>query len=241
MYLIFTTQHLKIHPTSAETPITEHRTVPPPTSHYNAQPNSSIMPASDYTGAIGGALKFKGGSKVTKLKKRAKPKPEAEETEEAERASASRRTSDRNDAEPERPELKRNRTSGQSGELGLEKTESPSQERIKSPDPAHKEPEWRTPSKPSLDREDSRGSAHRLSPWGSKSIEGTKDLAEALKSSGWSSKTEAERKHDERRRKRLEEKMKREGVKTHKEKVEEFNKRLANLSEHHDMPRIGPG
>jgi protein FAM32A len=39
----------------------------------------------------------------------------------------------------------------------------------------------------------------------------------------------------------LEEKLMREGVKTHKERVEELNKYLSTLSEHHDMPRIGPG
>ncbi|KAF2851766.1 DUF1754-domain-containing protein [Plenodomus tracheiphilus IPT5] len=54
-------------------------------------------------------------------------------------------------------------------------------------------------------------------------------------------KTEAERRYDERRRKRLEEQMQKEGVKTHKEKVEELNKYLSGLSEHHDMPKIGPG
>ncbi|KAL8762458.1 MAG: hypothetical protein Q9184_001541 [Pyrenodesmia sp. 2 TL-2023] len=60
-------------------------------------------------------------------------------------------------------------------------------------------------------------------------------------------KTEAELRHEERRRKRayiriqLEERLKREGTKTHKERVEEFNHYLSNLSEHHDMPRIGPG
>lgn len=64
-------------------------------------------------------------------------------------------------------------------------------------------------------------------------------------------KTEAERKHEEMRRKRvsirleshderltqsqLEERLKREGTKTHKERVEEFNKYLSTLSEHHDM------
>lgn len=31
------------------------------------------------------------------------------------------------------------------------------------------------------------------------------------------------------------ERVKREGVKTHKERVEELNKYLSNLSEHHDM------
>jgi protein FAM32A len=63
----------------------------------------------------------------------------------------------------------------------------------------------------------------------------------SLKEAGGRKKTEAEKRHDEYRRKRLEEKLKREGVKTHKEKVEELNKYLSGLSEHHDMPKIGPG
>ncbi|EAW07488.1 DUF1754 domain-containing protein [Aspergillus clavatus NRRL 1] len=54
-------------------------------------------------------------------------------------------------------------------------------------------------------------------------------------------KTEAERKYEEARKKRLLERLKREGVKTHKERVEELNKYLSRLSEHHDMPKIGPG
>ncbi len=48
-------------------------------------------------------------------------------------------------------------------------------------------------------------------------------------------KTEAERKHEERRRKRLDERLRREGIKTHKERVQELNRYLSNLSEHHDM------
>jgi protein FAM32A len=68
------------------------------------------------------------------------------------------------------------------------------------------------------------------------------DTAEqSLKEAGGRKKTEAEKRHDEMRRKRLEERLKREGVKTHKEKVEELNKYLSGLSEHHDMPKIGPG
>lgn len=62
-----------------------------------------------------------------------------------------------------------------------------------------------------------------------------------MKEAGGRVKTDAEKRHDEYRRKRLEEKMKKEGVKTHKEKVEELNKYLSGLSEHHDMPKIGPG
>ena len=48
-------------------------------------------------------------------------------------------------------------------------------------------------------------------------------------------KTEAELRHEERRRRRLDERLKREGIKTHKERVEELNRYLSNLSEHHDM------
>ncbi len=68
------------------------------------------------------------------------------------------------------------------------------------------------------------------------------DTAEqSFKQAGGRQKTEAEKRHDEMRRKRLEERLQREGVKTHKEKVEELNKYLSGLSEHHDMPKIGPG
>lgn len=54
-------------------------------------------------------------------------------------------------------------------------------------------------------------------------------------------KTEAEVRFEENRRKRLEERLRREGRKTHKQRVEELNRYLSRLSEHHDMPRIGPG
>jgi protein FAM32A len=62
-----------------------------------------------------------------------------------------------------------------------------------------------------------------------------------LRKEGGRQKTEAEKRHEDMRRKRMEDKLKREGVKTHKEKVEELNKYLSGLSEHHDMPKIGPG
>lgn len=54
-------------------------------------------------------------------------------------------------------------------------------------------------------------------------------------------KTEAERRWEEQRRRRLDDRLKREGVKSHKERVEELNRYLSKLSEHHDMPKIGPG
>ncbi|CRG89618.1 hypothetical protein PISL3812_06657 [Talaromyces islandicus] len=46
---------------------------------------------------------------------------------------------------------------------------------------------------------------------------------------------------EESEEKRLNDRLRREGVKTHKERVEELNRYLSTLSEHHDMPKIGPG
>ena len=54
-------------------------------------------------------------------------------------------------------------------------------------------------------------------------------------------KTEAEKRFLRMKRARLDQEVEREGYKTHKERVEDFNKRLAAQSEHHDMPKIGPG
>ncbi|KAH8177283.1 hypothetical protein LIA77_02365 [Sarocladium implicatum] len=59
-------------------------------------------------------------------------------------------------------------------------------------------------------------------------------------------KTEAEKRHEEIRRKRLLQMAEASGsrpelLKTHKERVEELNTYLSKLSEHHDMPKIGPG
>lgn len=61
-----------------------------------------------------------------------------------------------------------------------------------------------------------------------------------------SHKTEAERRFEEVRRKKLLElagsaNSRPELLKTHKERVEELNTYLSKLSEHHDMPKIGPG
>lgn len=59
-------------------------------------------------------------------------------------------------------------------------------------------------------------------------------------------KTEAERRFAEIKRKRLKElseggRGRPELLKTHKQRVEELNTALSRLSEHHDMPKIGPG
>ncbi|TKY89114.1 hypothetical protein EX895_001645 [Sporisorium graminicola] len=53
--------------------------------------------------------------------------------------------------------------------------------------------------------------------------------------------TEAERKFEEVRRKRMQQRIAKEARTSHKEKVEAFNKYLGSLSEHHDIPKVGPG
>ncbi|KAI5856220.1 DUF1754-domain-containing protein [Durotheca rogersii] len=59
-------------------------------------------------------------------------------------------------------------------------------------------------------------------------------------------KTEAERQYEEANRKKMlkvvqDPKLTSEFRKTHKERVEGLNTYLSKLSEHHDMPKIGPG
>ncbi|KZO95986.1 DUF1754-domain-containing protein [Calocera viscosa TUFC12733] len=54
-------------------------------------------------------------------------------------------------------------------------------------------------------------------------------------------KTEAERRFEERQRRMLERKVEQMAKKTHKDRVHEFNAKLETLSEHHDIPKVGPG
>ncbi|KAF6766924.1 Protein of unknown function DUF1754, eukaryotic [Kalmanozyma brasiliensis GHG001] len=53
--------------------------------------------------------------------------------------------------------------------------------------------------------------------------------------------TEAERKFEETRRERMHQRIAKEARTSHKEKVDAFNKYLGSLSEHHDIPKVGPG
>lgn len=54
-------------------------------------------------------------------------------------------------------------------------------------------------------------------------------------------RTEAEKRRDE-HMKRLEmQQIKKLAVKSHRERVKEFNEQLASLSEHYDIPKVGPG
>ncbi|KAF9225450.1 DUF1754-domain-containing protein [Gyrodon lividus] len=54
-------------------------------------------------------------------------------------------------------------------------------------------------------------------------------------------KTDAERRFEEVQRRRLESKVAKMAHKTHKDRVNELNAKLESLSEHHDIPKVGPG
>ncbi|GAA5822099.1 hypothetical protein JCM11251_004857 [Rhodosporidiobolus azoricus] len=54
-------------------------------------------------------------------------------------------------------------------------------------------------------------------------------------------KTEAQRRFEEVQRKRLLDKAAKAAAKSHKDRVAEFNEKLENLSEHYDIPKVGPG
>ncbi|KII94094.1 hypothetical protein PLICRDRAFT_153443 [Plicaturopsis crispa FD-325 SS-3] len=56
-----------------------------------------------------------------------------------------------------------------------------------------------------------------------------------------SRKTEAERRFEEVQKRRLAERVAKMATKTHKDRVSEFNSKLESLSEHHDIPKVGPG
>ncbi|KAJ7161398.1 hypothetical protein C8R43DRAFT_992738 [Mycena crocata] len=54
-------------------------------------------------------------------------------------------------------------------------------------------------------------------------------------------KTDAERRFEEVQKRRLAERVSKLANKTHKDRVSEFNAHLESLSEHHDIPKVGPG
>lgn len=54
-------------------------------------------------------------------------------------------------------------------------------------------------------------------------------------------RTEAQRRHEARLAKLEEERLKKIAVKGYRDRMKELNEHLASLSEHHDIPRVGPG
>lgn len=54
-------------------------------------------------------------------------------------------------------------------------------------------------------------------------------------------RTPAERRHDAYLEAREKERISKMASKSHRERVQEFNEYLTNLTEHHDIPKVGPG
>ena len=52
---------------------------------------------------------------------------------------------------------------------------------------------------------------------------------------------QAEKRFDEVLTRREKEEIEKAAGKTHRDKVKEFNEKLANESEHYDIPKVGPG
>ncbi|OJT10059.1 hypothetical protein TRAPUB_13415 [Trametes pubescens] len=98
-----------------------------------------------------------------------------------------------------------------------ERAISPGEERLKALERAIKE-------------DDGNGGTPSGSGRNSPAIVGTSDR-----------KTAAEKRFEEVQKKRLAEKVARLANKTHKDRVNEFNSKLEALSEHHDIPKVGPG
>uniref|UniRef100_A0A7S0YEE4 DUF1754-domain-containing protein n=1 Tax=Polytomella parva TaxID=51329 RepID=A0A7S0YEE4_9CHLO len=53
--------------------------------------------------------------------------------------------------------------------------------------------------------------------------------------------TDAERRREEKMKKFEDSRLKKFAEKSYREHVKEFNEHLSNLSEHHDIPKVGPG
>jgi protein FAM32A len=54
-------------------------------------------------------------------------------------------------------------------------------------------------------------------------------------------RTPAEKKYHEQKAKLEAQRLVKVASKSHRQRVEEFNQYLANLSEHYDIPKVGPG
>eukprot|EP00695_Tsukubamonas_globosa_P002270 TRINITY_DN3388_c0_g1_i1.p2 TRINITY_DN3388_c0_g1~~TRINITY_DN3388_c0_g1_i1.p2 ORF type:complete len:116 (-),score=30.49 TRINITY_DN3388_c0_g1_i1:62-409(-) len=54
-------------------------------------------------------------------------------------------------------------------------------------------------------------------------------------------RTDAEKRYEERMRERELTKIRKLADKSYREKVEEFNTKIAQMSEHYDIPKVGPG
>lgn len=78
------------------------------------------------------------------------------------------------------------------------------------------------------------------------SVDHDEDLNEALDDGNGSSNyddhlTPAERRYLEQTERLESQRLAKMAAKSHRDRIQEFNQYLANLSEHYDIPKVGPG
>ncbi|KAK9768245.1 hypothetical protein K7432_001267 [Basidiobolus ranarum] len=74
-----------------------------------------------------------------------------------------------------------------------------------------------------------------------KLLEALEDVENETTSVPIRTKTAAELKYEAIQRQRQKDKISQAATRSHKEKVAEFNAKLESLSEHYDIPKVGPG
>lgn len=69
----------------------------------------------------------------------------------------------------------------------------------------------------------------------------TRETTNSTRETSQVQKTKNELNQERIQRERLDKKIENLAEKSHKDRVNDFNKYLSRLSEHHDIPRVGPG
>ena len=174
------------------------------------------MPASDYTSTISGGLKLKGGAKDAGVKKKSK-KSKSSKDKAAPKPSTSRDGEEAGDSKTTDSDLALSTTHSRDATPSEQPSSSGTGSGKTEAQRRHEEiKRKRVCQTPRKGKEKKHHIQHHA--------------------------TSSHRNCTNHHTSQLDERLKREGgAKTHKQRVEELNKYLSTLSEHHDMPRIGPG
>ena len=172
------------------------------------------MPASDYTSTISGGLKLKGGAKDAGVKKKSK-KSKSSKDKAAPKPSTSRDGEEAGDSKTTDSDLALSTTHSRDATPSEQPSSSGTGSGKTEAQRRHEEIKRKRVCQAPR-KEEEKHHTHRA--------------------------TISHKHFTNHHTSQLDERLKREGgAKTHKQRVEELNKYLSTLSEHHDMPRIGPG
>jgi protein FAM32A len=194
------------------------------------------MPSDDYASIARGPLKLKGGAGVTKKKKK-KDKAKTKSSTDLER-NLSAGVEDNSENALALSESTRSPRDAPPEDEGDERRRSASNDRQQRDEPGEREEDE---SKTESERRFAEAKRKRVRLVFSPPTHppplalgcGVYPAGERRKANGTSTQQLKELTESGRIRPEL--------LKTHKQRVEELNAHLARLSEHHDMPKIGPG